>query len=137
MSCEIIPTISEWQSEAREIGMLTFLPSSSVAKHFPYYSLPDNALFIGLMESDALCMMDDGSIQVYDHEVPDRVLSVASPNQEVFVAALAVLEEYFEKCVADESYYDDESAGIEVRERCAAIAGGDDYTGFFCGLVGL
>jgi hypothetical protein len=133
---QIDPTIADWQQDKHVVGMIVFSAPESAAECFPYYALPANATFIGLAEADALCLMNDGTLQMYDHEVENRVFCPVAPSQTVFISALKVLEEYFEKCVADESYSDDESAAVAVRQQCCEIAGGDDYAAFFSMMVG-
>ena len=129
-------TIAAWQSDRHELGMIEFFPSDAAAEKFPFYPLPDDAVFLGLMEVDALCLMDDGTLRVYDHEVQGRILCPAAPNQARLIAALKVLEDHFEKCGEDDAYCDDETAAVTVRERCTKIAGGDEYASFFCSMVG-
>lgn len=136
MAHNIEPAIADWQVSEREIGILTFSPAGSASQWFPFYVLPNDSVFLGLMEADALCLMADGSIRVYDHEVTDRVLCHAAANQTAFISALSVLEEYFEVCASDEVYGDDESTAVKFRKRCAEIAGGNEYDAFFCGLIG-
>ena len=70
------PTIVAWQSELREIGMLELAPTESASERFPYWQLPDTSTFLGKLESDALCLLADGTLCVYDHEVAGRVLCV-------------------------------------------------------------
>lgn len=136
MAHVIDSAIADWQASEHEIGILTFSPADSASQRFPFYVLPNDSVFLGLMEADALCLMADGSICIYDHEVADRVLCHAASSQTAFISALSVLKEYFEKCVSDESYWDDESAAVSVRKQCAEIAGGNAHNGFFCGLIG-
>jgi hypothetical protein len=136
MRYPIDPRIAIWQADRHEVGMIAFCPSDAAADCFPYYSLPREAMFLGLMESDALCATGDGAIVVFDHERPGRVLCKAATNQAAFLAALAVLEDHFNKCDGDTSYWEDGSAAIEIRERCAAIAGGEEYESFYCSMVG-
>ncbi|QDT24386.1 hypothetical protein [Gimesia chilikensis] len=133
---QIDPKIADWQQNKHVVGMIEFSASASAADCFPYYALPAEATFIGLAEADALCLMNDGTLQVYDHEVENRVLCPVAQNQTVFISALKVLEAHFGKCVADESYDEDESAAVAVRQQCGEIAGGDDYAEFFSMMVG-
>jgi len=131
------PTIAAWQADRQEIGMVEFLPPDTATSRFPYYRLPSDSTLIGVMEADALCLMEDGSLRVYDHESPGRVLCLAARNQLAFVEAMNVLEDYFDRCGEDDNYCDDESAAVAVRERCTSIAGGDEFAPFFTSLVGV
>ncbi len=136
MTHVVDPKIAAWQTDHRVIGMIEFSPSDTATKLFPFYRLPVDVTFLGLIEADALCLTSDGALVVYDHEVSNRVFCSAAPCQVTFLAALDVLEKHFEKCVNDESYWNDESAAVLVREHCAAIVGGEEYDGFFCMMVG-
>lgn len=135
MAHPVDSAIATWQAENHELGMIQFSTSDTVGDLFPYYHLPAGTTFLGLMEADALCLMNDGRIVVYDHEV-DRVLCEAAPTQSAFLNALAVLQQYFQQCAADEKYCDDESARIAARVRASEVAGGDRYTSFFSMMVG-
>jgi len=126
----IDPTIAAWQSENREIGMLEFLPTDSAPERFSYWPLPSNAAFLGKVESDALCLMDDGTLCVYDHGVADRILCPAAPNQPNLIAAMTAMDDFFKRCDGDDKLADDESATIEIREKCTDTVGGADYASF-------
>jgi len=52
MADYVDPTIAQWQAEKHEIGMVEFLPSEIVADCFPFYELPPNATFLGLMDAN-------------------------------------------------------------------------------------
>lgn len=129
------PTLAAWQAENHELGMLVFFPSDAAAEQFPYYELPANATFLGLMEADALCLTEDGGVVVYDHEV-NGVLCPAASSQTAFLSALAVLQQHFAKSVADEAYYRNESAAVSARVQASEMAGGEEYSSFYCMMVG-
>lgn len=131
------PDIARWQANEHEIGMIEFAPTQAAEDRFPYYPLPESAVFLGVMEVDALCLSPDGSLCVYDNEVHDRVICQAATDQSSFVAAMKELERHFEKCVADESYYDDMDAAALVRDKCSQLAGGKQYESFFSSLLGV
>ena len=76
-----------------------------------------------MLESDALCLLPNGSICVYDHEVADRILCAAAPNQPALISALSELEAYFDSCADDDELAEDESANIEMREKCTRLVG--------------
>jgi hypothetical protein len=137
LASSVDPIIAAWQTEQHKIGMIEFFPLDTVAARFPFCKLPSDATFLGVMEADALCLMDGGALRVYDHEVADRIFCLAALNQSKLIEALKVLEEYFEKCGEDDDYCEDETAGVTVRERCTAIAGGEEYESFFGSLVGF
>jgi hypothetical protein len=136
MSYAVDPTIAAWQADGHEVGMIAFAATETASEQFPYYELPAECTFLGLMEADALCLAEDGSVVVYDHEVAERVLCRAAPDQATFLAALAALEAHFEKCATDTAYWEDESAAAAVRERCTEIAGGEEYAAFYSMMVG-
>lgn len=129
--------IVDWQADGREIGMVEFLPTETAKDRFPYYPLPDDQTFIGVMETDALCVHVDGSLRVYDHESQNRIICPAASDQQSFVAAMIELEQHFDKCVEDEKYCDDMDAAATVRDRCVELAGGDDYLPFFTSMLGV
>jgi hypothetical protein len=137
MPPSVDPEIAQWQSEEREIGMIEFAPTKVATERFPYYPLPKFSVFLGIMEVDALCLADDGSLCVYDNEVQNRIICRAAKNQSSFVAAMKELDQHFEKCVADDSYCDDVDAAALVRDKCSQIAGGDEYVSFFTSLLGV
>lgn len=137
MAPSVDPEIARWQSEERDIGMIAFSPTDDGNDRFPYYPLPESVVFLGTMEVDALCLADDGSLCVYDNEVQDRIICRAAKDQSSFVAAMKELERHFEKCVADESYCDDMDAAALVRDKCAQLAGGDDFASYFSSLLGV
>ena len=124
------PTIAAWQTDRREIGMLEFGPTESAAERFPYWQLPDTSTFLGMLESDALCLLADGTLCVYDHEVADRVLCAAAPDQSSLVLALSEMDAFLERCGDDDALADDESANVQTREKCTTLVGGSDYAGF-------
>lgn len=124
------PTIASWQANQREIGMLEFFPTESAAKRFPYYQLSDSSTFPGLLEFDALCMLTDGTICLYDHDVVDRVLCAAAPNQSSLISALTEMDAFFDRCKDDDDLANDESANIQIREKCTELVGGDAYAAF-------
>ncbi len=116
--------------------MIQFLPCNEARDQFPHYDLPSESMFVGLMDADAICLLPDGSLVVYDHGVSNRVLCKAAPSQETFLEAVAVLENHFKACVEDPRYWAGESAAREVSRRCTEIAGGEDYASFFCTMIG-
>lgn len=133
----IDPRITNWQSEGREIGMLAFHPTETAHNWFPYYQLASNQTFIGVMELDAICIDMDGSLRVYDHQSQNRILCPAAADQQSFVKAVIELETHFERCVEDEGVFDDMVVATIVRDRCAQMAGGDEYVPFFTSLLGV
>ena len=124
------PVIAEWQVDRHEIGMLQFFPSDAASERFPFWSLPSNTIFLGVVESDALCLMHDGTLCVFDHEVAGRVVCHAASNQTDLIAALKAMDDYFERCSDDDAFAEDESAAIEMREWCTAMVGGPDFASF-------
>jgi hypothetical protein len=137
MSPPLDSRIANWQSDGHEIGMVEFHPTKAAKERFPYYHLPDDETFIGVVEADALCVHLDGSLRVYDHESQNRILCPAATDQRSFVAAMIELEQHFERCVRDEKYCDDMDAAATVRDRCVELAGGDDYFPFFTSMLGV
>jgi hypothetical protein len=131
------PDIARWQTDKHQIGMIEFAPTHEADDRFPYYPLPESAVFLGIVEADALCLSGDGSIGVYDNEVQDRVICHAATDQSSFVAAMKELERHFDKCIADDSYYDDMDAAALVRDTCSKLAGGEQYQPFFSSLLGV
>ena len=127
---EVEPTIGQWQAECREIGMLEFSPSDAVSELLPHWQLPAGAAFLGVVESDALCLLEDGSLCVFDHEVAERVLCAAAPNQRQLISALQAMDEYFDRCAENDALANDESAAVEIREKCTALVGGADFASF-------
>ncbi len=123
-------TITAWQTERREIGMLEFAATVIGSERFPYWELPDSSTFLGMLESDALCLLADGTLCVYDHEVADRLLCAAAPDQSSLISALSEMEAYLERCVDDDDLADDESAHTQMREKCTELIGGTDYAAF-------
>jgi hypothetical protein len=75
------PKIVNWQSENREIGLVEFQSTDMANQRFPHYPLPNDQTFIGVMETDALCVHTDGSLRVYDHESQNRILCPAARDQ--------------------------------------------------------
>ena len=124
------PTIAAWQAERREIGMLVFWPTASAADKFPFWPLPESATFLGMLEADALCILPDGSLCVYDHEVVDRILCIAAPNQSSLISALLEIDSFLERCGNNDDLADDESANIQMRDKCTTLIGGDQYAAF-------
>lgn len=137
MPPSIDPEIARWQSERREIGMIEFAPTKEAAERFPYYPIPESAIFLGSMEVDALCLVNDGSLCVYDNEAQNRIICRAAKDQSSFVTAMKELDQHFEKCAIDDSYCDDMDAAALVRDKCSRLAGGDAYVSFFTSLVGV
>jgi len=126
----IDPTIVAWQTDRREIGMLEFAPTESAAERFPFWQLPDASTFLGMIESDALCLLADGTLCVYDHEVADRILCDAAPDQSSLISAMSEMDAFFERCGDDDDLADDESVNIQMREKCTELVGGNDYAAF-------
>ena len=124
------PTIAAWQSERREIGMLELTPTESASECFPYWQLPDASTFLGMLESDALCLLADGTLCVYDHEVADRLLCAAAPDQSSLISALSEMDSFFDRCGDDDQLADDESANTQMREKCTELVGGEPYAAF-------
>ena len=124
------PTIVAWQTERREIGMLQFSPTAIALELFPYWQLSDSSTFLGLLESDAICLLADGSLCVYDHEVTDRILCAAAPDQSSLISALSEMDVFFNRCADDDKLADDESADIEMRKKCTELVGGESYAAF-------
>jgi hypothetical protein len=134
---QVNPAIATWQSEDREIGMVEFAPSDTATDRFPYYSLPDDATFIGAVEADALCLQIDDSLCVYDNASRNRILCPAAVSQPCFVKAMKELEQHFDKCDADDLYCGDLDAAEAVRDRCVNLAGGNEYVPFFTSMLGV
>ena len=126
----VAPTIAMWQSERHEIGMLEFLPSDSSPERFPYWPLPSDVTFLGNVECDALCLMDDGTLCLFDHEVAERTLCKAAPNQSNLIDSLLAVEDHLNRCGEDDALADDESAEIAMREHCTATIGGPNFASF-------
>ncbi|MBT4863521.1 MAG: hypothetical protein HON53_00170 [Planctomycetaceae bacterium] len=128
-------SIAECQAQRLEVGMIEFLPSDTAADEFPSYELPANAKFVGILEVDALCLMDDGTLVVYDHQAAGSVLCKAAVSESALLSALAVMQEFYAKNVSEDSF--DEAAAIKVRDRCTEIAGGEECRSFFVMLLGV
>ncbi len=129
------PTIAECQAQRFEVGMIEFLPSDTAADEFPSYELPANATFVGTLEVDAICLMDDGTLVVYDHQAAGTVLCKAAASESALLSALTLIEEFYAKNATAASF--DEAAAIKVRERCTEIAGGEECRTFFVMLLGV
>ena len=83
-----------------------------------------------MLESDALCLLADGTLCVYDHEVADRLLCAAAPDQSSLISALSEMDAFFDRCGDDDELADDESANIQMRKKCTELIGGADYSAF-------
>ena len=129
------PTIAVCQAQRIEVGMIEFLPTEMAADEFPSYELPANATFVGTLEVDALCLMDDGTLVVYDHQAVGTVLCKAAVSESALLSALAVMEEFYANNASAASF--DEAAAIKVRDRCTEIAGGEECRSFFVMLLGV
>ncbi len=137
MTHAVDPRIANWQTEEYELGTLVFSATEHAESLFPFYDLPAEATFLGLLEDDALCLLPDGSLAVYDHESNGRILCPAAQDQAHFLAAMEVLERHLERCDHDEQYWDDEAAGWAVRGECTKLAGGKPFKAFFSMLIGV
>ena len=124
------PTIAKWQANRREIGVLEFSPSDTAAKRFPYWLLPASATFLGVVECDALCLMEDGSLRLFDHEAAERTLCMAAPGQLSLISALSELDAFFSRTVDNDALADDKTANIEMREKYTELLGGEQYATF-------
>lgn len=128
-------SISELQSERSVVGMIEFFPTEAAAEEFPYYSLPEGATFIGLLEMDALCLQADGTLVVFDNEAENRILCKAASSEASFLSALNVLNDFFNKNAVEGTF--DEAGAVKVRDRCTEIAGGEEFRTFFVMLLGV
>lgn len=93
-----------------------------------YFNEP--VTFLGMLEADALCMLPEGSLCVYDHEVVDRIFCAAAPDQSFLILALTEMEAFFDRCGDSDDLADDESSAIQMREKCTTLIGGDAYAAF-------
>ena len=123
------------QEEKSVVGMIEFFPTEAAAEEFPYYSLPQEATFIGLLEIDALCLMSDGSVVVYDNEAKNTILCKAASSESSFLSTLTLIKEFYEQNSTRESF--DEAGAVNVRDRCTELAGGEEYRTFFVMLLGV
>ena len=78
-----------WDANPKEFGVIDFCPADMAAVRFPFYELPADATFLGLMGADALCLMDDCSLRVFDHEAAGRTQPPPAPNQQELVPILS------------------------------------------------
>ena len=128
--------IHQWQASEHELGILQFGSSDSLREGW-FYEVESRFTPIALAESDLLCVDEQtGELLVFDHEVRGRVFSHASENLAAFVGVAEVLTSYFGKCVEDEKYNDDLEEARRVIAKCAEIAGGEKYEGFYHGMIG-
>lgn len=133
---EINQQIAKWQQSNYEVGLIQFLNSDVVIDKF-IQTIPIGFLPIGICECEAVCISKNtGEIVLFEHEVEGKIFCEAAINQSCFVSSISLLEEHFNKCLASDDYYNDETAAVEVRNNCAVAAGGEQYAGFFAGIVG-
>ena len=128
--------IRDWQDSEHELGMLQFGDSIALGENW-FYRVDGQFIPIALAEADLLCVDGQtGELLVFDHEVRNRVFCHTSKNVAAFVNVADVLTAYFARCVADEKYYDDLDEARRVIAKCAEIAGGEKYAGFYHCMIG-
>jgi hypothetical protein len=133
----IHPTIKQWQSSRHEIGIIEFSASDEALKRFAQ-SIPRGFTPVGMAEAELLCVEDaTGEALLFEHEVADRICCRCAASQEQFVAALRILEEYFDQCMESDEYSDDEAAGRAAVARAIEAAGGSQYASMYHSMVGV
>lgn len=132
---ELNTKIIEWQNNKYEVGFIEFLNSDIVREKF-IQNIPTNHTPIGMCEAEALCINNENNeLVLIEHEVADRIASKVAKNKNAFLKTIAVLEEFFNKCVEDDEYYENEEEAVKIRKKCAQIAGGDIYMNLFIVLL--
>jgi hypothetical protein len=133
----IDPTIQQWQNSRHEIGMIKFSGGGDALKRFPH-PIPRGFTPIGTAESELLCIEEvTDELVLFEHEVADRISCRCAASQERFVAALGILEDYFNLCGESEDSFNDEAAGLAAVARAAEAAGGSRYEPMYHSMVGF
>ena len=132
----IHPTIQQWQSSRREVGIIEFGNSGDALRRFPH-RIPNGFTPIGTAEAELLCIEDaTGELLLFEHEVADRVCCRCAASQEQFIAALRVFEDYIARRIERQDCADDEAAGLDAVARAAEAAGGSQYAPMYHSMVG-
>lgn len=132
----IDPTIAIWQKSNHSIGMVDFLPCEKVVTTFAH-NISSHYAPIGMCEAEALVVnIESGEIELLEHEVAGKVCCKAAKDQRHFIDSMTRLKTHFDKCVADNEYYENLESAVQVRTECSLLAGGKNYESFFCSLIG-
>jgi hypothetical protein len=133
----IHPTIQQWQDSRHEIGIIEFSSSNDALKRFPH-PIPRGFTPIGTAEAELLCVDDaSGELLLFEHEVADRIACRCAASQEQFIAALRILDDYFDRCGESDDYSSDATVGRATVARVAEAAGGSKYEPMYHSMVGF
>lgn len=117
--------------------MVEFAGGNDALNRFPH-RIPDGFTPIGTVEAELLCINDaTGELLLFEHEAANRICCRCAASQEHFIAALRILDGYFQQCVESEDYSDDEAAGLDAIARAAEAAGGSKYAPMYHSMVGF
>lgn len=76
-----------------------------------------------------------GIVQLVEYGT-DHVLTPVAASTARFLDALAVVAEYYARCLIDEELNEDEPTKHRYAARCAEAAGGDAYEAYFISSLG-
>ena len=117
--------------------MIKFSSGGDALKRFPH-PVPRGFTPIGTAESELLCIEEaTGELLLFEHEVADRISCRCAASQERFVAALRILEDYFDRCGESEDTFNDKAAGLAAVAGGAEAAGGSRYEPMYHSMVGF
>lgn len=69
-----------------------------------------------------------------DQAAGSGFIEKAAKSGELLLDALFLISEYYTKTSTEQIDIDDESEGVKIRQKCAAVLGGEEYE-VFCGML--
>ena len=124
---------------ARELGAVVLLREVR-ADHVLQARAVDGAeqaLGVGVVEVDPLIIRQPGNnVVVVEDFHPTHELWRAAASPAMFLDAMAVAAQFLADCCVGKVDFDDFDTAQAAANRCATLAGGDDYRSFFLMLLG-
>lgn len=127
-SNQVLALLKHWDLSKLEIGMISFLDQ-------PHFE--DGSVHIGEVEADPLLVaLDTGAICVEELGTGGHLLWRVAGDDEKFLDALAAAYQFFKDRLLDTIDWSDTKIARRFAEKCASLAGGDEYLTFYLMLLG-
>jgi len=120
--------LAQYECGDLEIGMVRFYSDPVIR---------DRVWLVGQVETDALVVdTETGEVRVEEEGSGGRILWRCAMDGDCFVASLVVAADYFGQVGAKPELWKDAALCRRTVSRCAEVAGGSQYGGFFQMLLG-
>ena len=126
---ELTELVTRWDTNKVEIGMVWLRGIPTLYQN--------RGLQVGSVEVDPLIITDnDSEVIVEEDRVPGHLLWKAARSPGQFLDALALAAKFLSDRTVGAVDFDDLDAAKAAANKCAVLAGGDEYAGFYFMLLG-